>query len=239
MKKFVPILEEHLERISYGAMEHYSDVLRDMIKGRSGVYALYDGDELYYLGLASNMMGRLKNHVRDRHKGLWDRFSVYLTARPEQAHIRELEALLLRIIRPQGNRVVGRLRSAKNLYPMLQRAMTRRDEERRAEMLGGRAARSLEKRRTKSASKKSATGPGPVFLRATYKGEKYSAMLRKDRQVRHAGTLYPSLRAAAKAIVGDRGINGSRFWHAKHKGEWIPVRQIPARETYFAVKPAS
>ena len=35
MKKFATILEEHLERVSYDVMEQYSDVLRDMIKGRS------------------------------------------------------------------------------------------------------------------------------------------------------------------------------------------------------------
>ncbi len=226
MRKFATILEEHLERISYDAMEHYSDFLRDMIKGRSGVYALYDGDELYYVGLASNMMARLKNHVRDRHKGLWDRFSVYLTARPEQAHIRELEALLLRIIRPQGNRVGGSLRAAKNLLPGLQRAMTRRDEERRAEMLGGRAAISLEKRRKRSDARKVAAVPRLIFLRASYKGTKYVARLRKDGQVAYAGSLYPSLRAAAKAIVGTRAVNGRQFWRAKHKGEWIPVRRV-------------
>jgi hypothetical protein len=41
-------------------------------------------------------MGRLKGHLRDCHKGLWDRFSVYLTSDAE--HIKELESLLLRII---------------------------------------------------------------------------------------------------------------------------------------------
>jgi hypothetical protein len=227
MKAAPTILEEHLERISARVMEDYRDVLRDMIRGRSGVYALYDAEELYYVGLASNMMGRLKNHVRDRHKGLWDRFSVYLTARPEQAHIRELEALLLRIIRPKGNRVGGRLRAAKNLYPALQRAMTDQDAERRAEMLGGRAARVMEKRLEKSEKKKSGSVRSPQFLRAIYKGERYSAMLRKDGQVRYNHALYPSLRAAAKAVAG-RPINGRHFWMGKHKGEWVRLRRIGA-----------
>lgn len=81
-------------------MEQYPAVIQTLIRGKSGVYALYNGDRLYYVGLASNLMGRLKGHVRDRHEGLWNRFSVYLTAHSEQSHIRELDALLLRITKP-------------------------------------------------------------------------------------------------------------------------------------------
>ena len=41
-----------------------------MIKRRAGVYALYRKQEkLYYVGLASNLMGRSKAHLRDRHTG--------------------------------------------------------------------------------------------------------------------------------------------------------------------------
>lgn len=128
------------------------------------------------------------------------------------------------IIRPKGNRVGGRLRAAKNLYPALQRAMTEGDANRRAELLGGRAAKALEKRLYKN-EKKSSTVRSPQFLRAVYKGERYSAMLRKDGQVRYGGSLYPSLRAAAKAVAG-RPINGQYFWMAKHKGEWVRMRSI-------------
>ena len=62
----------------------YAEIIREMIKRKSGVYALYRRGSLYYVGLAGNLSGRQKNHRRDRHSGLWDRFSVYLTVRDER-----------------------------------------------------------------------------------------------------------------------------------------------------------
>lgn len=242
MPKFKTILEEHLEGINSKAMEQYPDVLKEMIRGRSGVYALYEGSDLYYVGLASNMMARLKHHVRDRHKGLWDRFSVYLTKRPEQEHIRELEALLLRILRPKGNRVGGRLRAAKNLHPSLARAMSRLDAERRAGLLGGRSALALQKRRAKAATvrKKNeprfARGKRREFpaaglttrrlpLRRTYKGVTHEATLRRDGQVRLKNILYPTLTAAAKTIVSGR-VNGWTFWRTRRDGAWVRIKEL-------------
>ena len=140
------LLEQYLEDVAWNTMEQYPAVIQTLIRGKSGVYALYDGDTLYYVGLASNLMRRLKGHVRDRHEGLWNRFSVYLTARREQSHIRELEALLLRIAKPTGNRVSGRLRAARDLSPTLGATMTAHDAERRAELLGSAVAKRLQRR---------------------------------------------------------------------------------------------
>lgn len=55
--------------------------------------------------------------MKDRHYGSWDRFSVYLTLRDE--HIRELESLLLRIVKPQGNKQGGKFVKSQNLHPVL------------------------------------------------------------------------------------------------------------------------
>jgi hypothetical protein len=68
-----------LEHISWRVLDEYPEVIRRLIRTKSGIYALYRGHRLYYVGLADNLMGRLKGHLRDRHRGLWDRFSVYLT----------------------------------------------------------------------------------------------------------------------------------------------------------------
>jgi len=58
-------------------------------------------------------MGRLRQHFRDRHRGAWDRFSVYLTIHAEQ--MKELEFVVLRIAAPQGNRMSGRFFASSNL----------------------------------------------------------------------------------------------------------------------------
>jgi hypothetical protein len=105
MARHTHLLHQHLEDISWRVVETYPVVVRELIRRRAGVYVLYRGRNLYYVGLASNLMGPLKSHIRDRHRGLWDRFSVYLTANHD--HIKELESLILRIGRPSGNKISG------------------------------------------------------------------------------------------------------------------------------------
>ena len=93
---------EHLENISREALEKYQNIIRNYVRRRHGVYALYRHGKLYYVGLATNLRNRLKQHLKDRHGQSWDRFSVYLTI--GDSHLRELEALTLRIVRPKGNK---------------------------------------------------------------------------------------------------------------------------------------
>ncbi len=88
MSKKNQLFVEHLENVSWKVLEEYSSVIRDMIRGRFGIYALYKREKLYYVGLASNLRGRLKTHLKARHEGKWERFSVYLTVRSD--HIRSL-----------------------------------------------------------------------------------------------------------------------------------------------------
>ena len=92
---------QYLENISRTALEKYQDIIRKYVKGRYGVYSLYRKHKLYYVGLASNLRSRLHHHLRDRHAGTWDSFSVYLTVGDQ--HLHELETLILRIIKPKGN----------------------------------------------------------------------------------------------------------------------------------------
>lgn len=100
------IVGEYLERVSWQVLDSHRRVLREMIHGYAGVHALYKGEKPYYVGLASNLMNQVNHHLRDRHRRKWDRFSVCLT---DDDHIRPLEALLLRIVDPPGNRVKGHL----------------------------------------------------------------------------------------------------------------------------------
>lgn len=221
------LLKKHLEEISWRVMAAYPDLVRSLIRKQAGVYALYRGRQLYYVGLASNLMGRLKGHIRDRHKGLWDRFSVYLTSEP--SHTRELESLILRIARPSGNRVKGRFSGSDNLYRTVNRQMREVDADRRASILGGHVA---ERRRRNKASKQK--GPRAlaglsdrsIRLKAAYEGRKYRARLRTDGTIRYNRRLYKSPSAAAKAVV--RGpCNGWNFWHYRnHAGEWVTLSSI-------------
>ena len=95
MSKRAPLVCQHLENVSRDVLEQHQDIVRQYVRQRQGVYALYRRNKLYYVGLASNLRGRLAHHLRDRHHDSWDRFSVYLTI--GDRHLRELESLILRI----------------------------------------------------------------------------------------------------------------------------------------------
>src|SRR3954451_25363477 len=104
---------QQLEKISRDALEKYQDIVRHYIRGRNGVYALYKRDKLYYVGLATNLRGRLKQHLKDQHGEAWDRFSVYLTI--GDSHLKEMESLILRIAHPSGNKQIGKFVRCENL----------------------------------------------------------------------------------------------------------------------------
>jgi hypothetical protein len=222
------LVSEYLERVGGDvlASEHFRSIVRGMIKGHAGVYALYKNEGLYYVGLASNLMGRVNLHLKDRHAGKWNRFSVYLTSNGE--HIKSIESLLLRIINPKGNRVQGRLPGARDLKKELNRKVSEQQADERARLLGGTLARN--RRRKKAASAKgSVVLAGSVDrlirLRADYKGERYLASLCKDGYVSYAGGRYASPSAAAKAVV-DRAANGWRFWQYKKGAQWVPLADL-------------
>jgi hypothetical protein len=104
---------EHLEGISRTAIKRYPELITEFVRGRSGVYALYNNNDLYYVGLAKNLRSRLHGHLRDRHAEAWDRFNVYLTQGDE--HLKELESLVLRIASPKGNRIAGKFMGSRDL----------------------------------------------------------------------------------------------------------------------------
>ena len=83
-------VEKFLEKIPRESIERFRTVIMEMVKGQSGIYALYHNNELYYVGRASGLMGRLKRHMEDRHKDSWNYFSMYMIPRLET--VKELES---------------------------------------------------------------------------------------------------------------------------------------------------
>jgi len=226
-KKKDRILLGFLEGISWRVLEEYPQVVADLIRRKAGVYALYKNNRLYYVGLASNLMGRIKHHLKDRHKWLWDRFSVYVTQNNE--HVKQLESLLLRIAAPSGNRVKGNFGGSANLYRTLNRAMTAHDADKRASLLGGHAAR--QRRRRKTADAKGTLVLAGIVdrrlpLRGKYKGKMYRATLRRDGYISYAGKLYESPSSAAIRVV-KRSANGWHFWQFKDGArKWMSLSEL-------------
>lgn len=219
------LVQAHFEGISWRVFRDYRSTLREMIRGQPGVYALYKGSRLYYVGLASNLMRRLNAHLRDRHRGQWDRFSVYLTS--DSSHIRELEALVLRIVDPAGNKQKGKLAGAENLYSSLNDRVKELDDERRAQLLGGRVARQRRRRVAKSSSPKGVLAGQRRPLKGYRLGYEYSATLLKSGQISYAGKRYEKPSEAAKAATKAKRINAWTFWHFRDRnGEWVKLREL-------------
>lgn len=221
-KKTKRLLIKHLEDISWNVLEEYPDVIRDMIRGQSGIYALFKRGKLYYVGLASNLMVRLKQHLKDRHNGRWDRFSVYLTRHDE--HMKELESLLLRIVNPQGNRQSGKFSGASNLRLEFAKQMREADADKRALLLGGKAVQHRQRIKAKRGTgTKSLKGiiNRRMVLKGYANGYEYTAALLKNGMISYDGKKYDSPSAAAVSALG-RSSNGWHFWKFKNaKGEWV------------------
>jgi len=60
------------------------------------------------IGRASNLLGRLKAHLGDRHGEKWDRLAIYII--DEKLKLHDVESLLISVSKPQGNRNRGKIK---------------------------------------------------------------------------------------------------------------------------------
>ncbi|GMU83295.1 MAG: hypothetical protein AMXMBFR47_31650 [Planctomycetota bacterium] len=220
---------QFLENISSDVMERFPTLLKAYLRDRNGIYALYRKRRLYYVGLASKMSGRLAQHLKDRHAGKWSYFSVYLTI--GDSHIKELESLLLRILRPPGNSQSGKFPRAENLKGRLRGDIKKIQKYEEELLFGGFRARALRpspvrKIRGKGAVALSELAQRVRRLRGTYNGRVVRATLLASGAIRMNKKRYGSLSEAARAAV--RGpANGWDFWRFERApGEWVRVRVL-------------
>lgn len=224
MKRRAQLVCQHLEKIQREALEEHQEIIRQYVRGRQGVYALYRRDKLYYVGLATNLRNRLKNHLKDRHGNSWDHFSVYLTIGDH--HLRELEALILRTVKPSGNKQKGKFAKSEDLRRRFKRDMKRRAMAKIDDVF-------LEKGTAKSRQEskpRKIDGRTPILaeyisgsmkLRATYKGKVYKALVKKNGTIRYAGKVYNSPSMAGKAVV-NRSCDGWWLWkYQRAPGDWV------------------
>ncbi len=226
MPKRSQLVCQQLENISGTAIERYKDIIREYTRGRNGVYALYKGKQLYYVGLAKSLQGRLKSHLRDRHRNAWDRFSVYLTV--GDAHLKEMESLLLRIAKPVGNKVLGRFFRCDNL----QRRFTADVRLLLNEELNDVVGRSLPERKAIKQKKGRDVAVLAIYknrprrLRGKSKGTTFKASVRNDGRIRFNRKSFASPSHAAAEAVG-HSMNGWWFWqYERAPGDWVRLREL-------------
>src|SRR5262245_9505664 len=81
----------------------FQEGLQEIMRGYAGVYALYHGERLYYVGLANDLYNRLRWHTKNKHSGKWDRFAIFRVRRVRL--LKDMETLLLQVAEPPGNSV--------------------------------------------------------------------------------------------------------------------------------------
>ena len=227
MAKRTPLVCQQLENISREALGKYQDIIRQYVRRRHGVYALYRRGKLHYVGLASNLRSRLRHHLRDRHQDSWDRFSVYLTI--GDTHLKELEALILRIVKPAGNKVKGKFAKCEDIRKKFARDVRRNQRDELRSLLGKRDVKVeggevvLKSRGPVLASYITA----PMKLRAMFKRRTLAARVRRDGLIRFKGTVYRSPSLAAAAACKRPSCNGWTFWkYERAPGDWVSLNEL-------------
>ena len=220
---------QHLENILRDVLEKYQANIRDYVRLRHGVYALYRRGKLYYVGLARNQRSRLKTHLKDRHGESWDRFSVYLTI--GDSHMKELETLILRMVKPTGNRMAGKFARSEDLRKALARDIRKRLRTEVSDLFG---RRKVPDNGPKIGSRRK-NGRTPVLapyvrrrlkLRARDHGKRVIARVRLDGTIRYGGKLFTSPSLAAVAVCR-RPMNGWTFWtYERAPGDWVSLNEL-------------
>jgi len=218
---------QHLERVSGDLFEDssYRTIIDSYARSQSGIYVLYSKNKLYYVGLASNLNQRLNQHRKDRHQGKWDTFSMYLTRNDK--HIRELEALLHRVVKPTGNKQTGRLKNSVNLKRAIATEIKYEQSKQLATLLGStKRKQTIIKSNSKTNHALQGFFPRATTLKGWYKGYEYTARVLKSGEIRYDDSSFRSPTGAA-AHVCNRVVNGWHFWHYKDsQGDWARLKTL-------------
>lgn len=223
-RKSKGIFKESLEGISRNLFRDHSEIITELIGDSSGIYALYDENELYYVGRASDLKRRVHQHLKDRHESQWTHFSLFLIKRND--HIGDIESLLIRIAEPVGNRVKPKGRDSKQMMKRLTSLLRKKHNEEMQELISGR----LNDKKSKKGKTHKGTLRGLVERRTpiykTYKGKEFKAILTPAGTITFKGKSYPSPTAAALAIVDRRTVNGWTFWRIRNSdGDWVRLSE--------------
>ena len=232
---------QHLENISSEALEKYQKIIKEYIKGRHGVYALYKKGKLYYAGLATDLRGRLKIHLRDKHAGKWDRFSIYLVI--DSKHIKELETLILHIAKPMGNSQKGNFIKSENIERRFRKDInTHQKKELGQIFLDNEVSPIRDMKKDKILIKKGHTPTlaeyitRRIHIKWRYKGHLYIAHVRRDGTIVYARESYDSNRLQGKVFtspskaageVTKSGVDGWYAWkYERSPGEWVLLNEL-------------
>lgn len=195
MSKMIPY---QLHKASIDVLLEYEEALIDKIGDNGGIYVLYKGKKIYYIGKAIKLKQRIKQHFTDKHKNKWDHFSLYVVS--DKKFIPQLERVLIFLIQPIGNKLI------------YQREIKRSEKELK-KAISDLVEKHIDCLFYKEEHKQKTTKYR--VLKRTYKGKVYTAILNRDGTVTYNKKTYSSLTATAKKICKYKAISGPRFWNIR------------------------
>jgi hypothetical protein len=165
--------------------------------------------------------------LRDRHGDSWDGFSVYLTI--GDSHLKELESLLLRIVKPPANRVIGKFASSQDIRREFAKDIRLQQRNELISLLGKviqtEEEEILDLNRKLPVLAKYITAP--IKLRAKFKGKIIKANARRDGFIRFGGRTFSFPSQAAAKACKRRTCNGWNFWnYERPSGDWVRLIEL-------------
>ncbi len=226
------LVDAHLERIPGNVFVKFQESIKRLVSKQHGVYALYKGDKLYYVGLAKNLKSRIQQHLKDQHKSKWDMFSLFLVRDVE--HLKELETLVLHIAHPKGNTQAGRFARSANLKPRLKRLL----HEDVQTIFSGKALRPSKTK--KPSSRKGQVSIEPPLkgllpegshIKSTYKGRQTEGEVDAEGRIMLNGKSFNSPSTAASSVT-NRAMNGWTFWKFQDpNGQWVLIDTLRKKKS--------
>ena len=119
-----PVVLAHINGAKVAVIEQHLKCFREFIGRQSrGIYVLRNDGDIYYVGLASSLRSRLADHIKDHHRGEWTEFDLYMIRKSKAKYLRELEALLIRVAKPRGNRTEPKFLKHNNKTKQFEQAL--------------------------------------------------------------------------------------------------------------------
>ncbi len=226
------IFSEKLESVISALMfkPEYKDIIAKEMKNKHGIYALYNKEKLYYVGLASkDVLDRLKRHYKGKHKGKWDRFSIYFTKKKQ--YVYGLEDAFISVAKPPGND--NNPLKIPSMEERITKAIKKRQSENLQDWMGRTQTNTRRNNRLKKRKKKRKSGFLKNYfennrpLMKEYNGKIYRATLLKSGKIKYKKKSYDSPTSAALAVVHRKTVNGPDFWSVKvDENNWVKLKEL-------------
>jgi len=119
------LVKGYLERVDRKAFEYLFKDFKKLLGDSSGIYGLYNGDKLYYVGISERLLDRVDWHTQDKHQYSWDNVSFFIIDKHNFS--KDIETLILRLLpkSPKGNGTRGKFEEH---YKMTDQLLKKRRE---------------------------------------------------------------------------------------------------------------